>query len=81
MSENITRRLDAWTVADRAAHQASKQLLNQRLAYIQGKGPKPSDAEVESVKKMRAEAMRLYRFAMDELEELSVHSAVTAPKT
>jgi hypothetical protein len=74
VAENITRRLDAWTAADRAAHTAAKQLLDRRLAYIKGIGTKPSVEEINAVQRMRAEAARLYRFAMDELEEIAARA-------
>jgi hypothetical protein len=80
MANNIMRRLDAWREADRAAHEAAKQLLEQRLAFIQGSGRKPSEAEMDNVARLRAEAAALYKLAMDELEETAASTALVTPK-
>jgi hypothetical protein len=60
--------------ADRETHEAARKLLDRQIAHINGTGPKPALEDVEAVKQMRLEAAELYRFAMDEIEEIAVRA-------
>lgn len=61
-----------WRVANRVATAAEKVMLNASILALDGKGLPPSQAEAQTVRRLRATADELFQQAMAQMGELAV---------
>jgi hypothetical protein len=63
--------LARWRAANRAASDAESALFEATMKYTAGRGPRPTDEEMDRCKQLRALSADLFKQAMSELDAKS----------
>ncbi len=68
--------LDQWLLANEAALQAEKELLDELLAWHAGRKPRPTESRIAIVRELRQAASVLLLQAADEMDRVARQAGV-----